>query len=701
MTQPTPYERGYSFTDFASGSPSSQPPGVKLDAEYDAIAETLAGVRASLAAIQRDDGRLGNGSVGVDQLSDDARALLVSGSVSIRGAWLTLTAYLPGDLVSDNGVIYLVMVAHVADELTVDTAAGRIVSIFDPGNTVLKDELALSTGLATIGATGEISAQAALNLKASTSTLALATGLASIGAEGDITAQDALDLKASYEVLAASGGSANIGFTHSITGAAARTLEARARETVMASDFGSVSAASVNLALGAADAYAASLARTVLLPAGVSTIASQVNMRLGQSLKGQGLSTYLNLSGQAALTVPSFTTGVSFTGVADTGGLPVEVADLLTFGGPSTYPVFDMAVNGYMVRSLFLSAPGVGIDFRGGDGIVTGCISDLGVNHYRISARNLVVSNMVNYGGNIHYTVQSGAVDVLLNAIQSEYAAFYGVLFETGATGARNFRIANSTFIMNAQTATAEGAIVDRSLGSEFSVFNTTVRNHYGAGLKTTNANSRAFSVGFVADGLKTDATYAQSATMRGLHAEESARFVHKDGTARNLPGQPIEVAGAGDTVAVIQNFDFTGNTGGTAEVKVSNSSAGSKVFISGAVGDGVRPLLENTGSAVVYVDASSCFNFPNPSLPAIAALVVPKTSDVVLIQGSGAAVTSIVSDAGNAGRRVTFIAQGVGTWTDGGNLKLAGDFVTTADDAITLVTPDGVTWYEASRSVN
>ena len=37
---------------------------------------------------------------------------------------------------------------------------------------------------------------------------------------------------------------------------------------------------------------------------------------------------------------------------------------------------------------------------------------------------------------------------------------------------------------------------------------------------------------------------------------------------------------------------------------------------------------------------------------------------------------------------------------TDGSNLKLAGNFVTTADDVITLVC-DGTNWFEMSRSVN
>ena len=63
--------------------------------------------------------------------------------------------------------------------------------------------------------------------------------------------------------------------------------------------------------------------------------------------------------------------------------------------------------------------------------------------------------------------------------------------------------------------------------------------------------------------------------------------------------------------------------------------------------------------------------------------------------------ITSLTTcDAGNNGRQVTLIFDGILTLTDGLNLKLAGNFVTTADDSIQLVC-DGTNWYETSRSVN
>lgn len=80
------------------------------------------------------------------------------------------------------------------------------------------------------------------------------------------------------------------------------------------------------------------------------------------------------------------------------------------------------------------------------------------------------------------------------------------------------------------------------------------------------------------------------------------------------------------------------------------------------------------------------------------AALPVP-TGRVFHVTGTNN-ITSITSTNFGAGAVITMIFDDVLTVTDGGNLKLAGDFVTTADDTITLVY-DGTDWYETSRSVN
>jgi hypothetical protein len=85
-------------------------------------------------------------------------------------------------------------------------------------------------------------------------------------------------------------------------------------------------------------------------------------------------------------------------------------------------------------------------------------------------------------------------------------------------------------------------------------------------------------------------------------------------------------------------------------------------------------------------------------SVASAATISIPFGSRTVSITGT-TNITS-VSAAAMGGQTVTLIFAGVLTFTDGSNLKLAGNFVTTADDVITL-TCDGTNWYEVSRSVN
>jgi hypothetical protein len=78
--------------------------------------------------------------------------------------------------------------------------------------------------------------------------------------------------------------------------------------------------------------------------------------------------------------------------------------------------------------------------------------------------------------------------------------------------------------------------------------------------------------------------------------------------------------------------------------------------------------------------------------------IVIPMGVRTAVISGT-VTITSITA-AGHEGETITLVFQDVLTFTDGSNLKLAGDFVTTADDTITLWC-DGTNWYEKSRSVN
>lgn len=79
-------------------------------------------------------------------------------------------------------------------------------------------------------------------------------------------------------------------------------------------------------------------------------------------------------------------------------------------------------------------------------------------------------------------------------------------------------------------------------------------------------------------------------------------------------------------------------------------------------------------------------------------ALAVP-VAGVYHVTGT-TTITSITSTNLGSGVCITLIFDGILTFTDGSNLVLAGDFVTTANDTISLCY-DGTNWYETDRSAN
>jgi len=127
MTAAPAYARGYSFTNHEANHPNDQQPGVSLDNEFDAIAQTTAALIVNAALIQRSDGALANGSVGPDQLS----AALTIGLRSI-GTWAAGHAYVINDAVWTNNLLYRSLSNHTsASAFATDLAAGKWQQIFD------------------------------------------------------------------------------------------------------------------------------------------------------------------------------------------------------------------------------------------------------------------------------------------------------------------------------------------------------------------------------------------------------------------------------------------------------------------------------------------------------------------------------------------------------------------------------------------
>jgi len=107
----------------------------------------------------------------------------------------------------------------------------------------------------------------------------------------------------------------------------------------------------------------------------------------------------------------------------------------------------------------------------------------------------------------------------------------------------------------------------------------------------------------------------------------------------------------------------------------------------------------DGTTHAVAQTNvATGVFALGYGSSVASASAITP-TGNLFHVTGT-TTITSITSTNVPAGTTITIIFDGSLTFTDGSNLKLAGNFNTSADSTITLAY-DGTNWYEIARSAN
>lgn len=108
----------------------------------------------------------------------------------------------------------------------------------------------------------------------------------------------------------------------------------------------------------------------------------------------------------------------------------------------------------------------------------------------------------------------------------------------------------------------------------------------------------------------------------------------------------------------------------------------------------GALPTVNTTGN----ISAGGFISGGKGADVASASTIAP-TGNLFHVTGT-TTITSISGSGITAGTEITIIFDGSLTFTDGSNLKLNGNFSTSADDTIKLVW-DGSNWYEISRSAN
>lgn len=133
MSQPTRYSLSYDFTGFQSANPNTPLPADKLEIEFINLERTTGETITNLGLIQRSDGKLNNGIVEYDSLSNSTKALLGT-PLTPRGDWAQLTDYKVLDLVTVGDTTYIANTSHSSGtNFTADLVAGRWQLWANPG----------------------------------------------------------------------------------------------------------------------------------------------------------------------------------------------------------------------------------------------------------------------------------------------------------------------------------------------------------------------------------------------------------------------------------------------------------------------------------------------------------------------------------------------------------------------------------------
>jgi len=153
MPQPPAYIRGQNLIDYAAANPDNPYPSALVETEFNEIKETLDPTLANLALIQRDDGKLINGSVHQDSFSTAALALIAS-TWTPKGLWATATNYVVGDVVEESATGYVCATAHTSGTFATDHTAGKWTVLSPPASAfvlTLLNDVDASAFLTTLG----------------------------------------------------------------------------------------------------------------------------------------------------------------------------------------------------------------------------------------------------------------------------------------------------------------------------------------------------------------------------------------------------------------------------------------------------------------------------------------------------------------------------------------------------------------------
>lgn len=282
---------------------------------------------------------------------------------------------------------------------------------------------------------------------------------------------------------------------------------------------------------------------------------------------------------------------------------------------------------------------------------VTGNVSRDGANNgIHFGGENIIISNNTVFDPTMHgIVVYSHNTEDVVNVVVSgnvvESAGLSGIWIDRGTEFSITGNIVNG--------CTQHGILIDGTNTNGVVAANT-VKGNGADGIRLENSTQIAINGNLCAANLSDGIQLSNSSecSVTGNNCKDNATPFNESGTSNNN---------------FISGNDFVGNTSDNLALIGSTT------------------ILRNNDNSGTNLLASA------------ATITLPKYTDYIVITGT----TNITSITASWARRVvTLRFDDVLTVTDGSNLILAGNFVTSFNDTLTLVC-DGTSWYEISRSVN
>jgi len=146
------------------------------------------------------------------------------------------------------------------------------------------------------------------------------------------------------------------------------------------------------------------------------------------------------------------------------------------------------------------------------------------------------------------------------------------------------------------------------------------------------------------------------------------------------------------EDIAQLQNTLFT--TLPTAEKDKRGSFS---IVEASSTEDLLKICIKDAAGAFLYKQISLNINTKGADVASATTTTLGNDGDTFDITGTTSITSVTIKPVGTV---VKLQFDGILTFTDGSNLKLAGNFVTTAGDTIMLYS-DGTNWIELARSVN